>query len=158
MKTIPPGILKVVALVGLGLVTIVAWHALAQSPAPNTNRADKFTLRIHTHTGKYHELKTSDCQNEDDFIQLLNNGHYVRDNPPLHFKRGGSSHVECDLPGHCDPCSKSPSPGQANIKTDKVTVASTAQNVTDGDPHTTQQVVCKTIADVKALLDKLADP
>jgi hypothetical protein len=158
MKSILPGTLKVVVLVGLGLVTILAWRALAQSPTPNTNRADRFTLKIHTKPHTYHELKTSGCQGEDDFIKLLNNGNYISSTPKLHFKRGGSSNVECDLPGQCDPCSKSPSPGQANIKTDKVTVASTAQSVADGDPHTTQQVVCKTIADVKAVLDQLADP
>jgi hypothetical protein len=159
MKTIPPGKLKVAAVVGLGVATILGWRALAQSPAPTPDRTDeRWTLKIHTHSGKYHELKMNDCTAEDEFINLLNGPNYLQSTPKLHFQRGGSSHVECDLPGQCGPCSGSPSPGNANIKTDKVIVARTAHSVVDGDPHTTQQVVCKTIADVKAVLDKLADP
>jgi hypothetical protein len=159
MKTIPPGILKVVAIVGLSLATILGWRALAQPPGPNPDRRDeRWTLKIHTRARTYHDLKTSGCEAEKAFINLLNNGHYISSTPKLHFKSGVSSQIECDLPGQCDPCSDSPSPAHANIKTDKVTVASTAQSVADGDPHTTQQVVCKTIADVKAVLDQLADP
>jgi hypothetical protein len=159
MKTTPPVILKVVAIVGLGLATILGWRALAQPPSPNPDRTgERWTLKIHTQSGKYHELKANDCTAEDAFIDLLNGGNYVQSTPKLHFKHGASSKPDCDLPGNCDKCPKSPSPAQRNIKTDNITVASTAQSVADGDPHVTQQVVCKTIADVKAVLEKLADP
>ena len=159
MKTIPPGKLKVAAVVGLGVATILGWRALAQSPAPTPDRTDeRWTLKIHTHSGKYHELKTNDCTAEDEFIKLLNGPNYLQSTPKLHFKHGAVPKPDCDLPGNCDTCSKSPSPAQRNIKTDKITVASTAHSIADGDPHVTQQVVCKTVADVKAVLDKLADP
>lgn len=159
MKTIPPGILKVLAIGGLGLATIFGWRALAQPPTPNPARAgEQWTLKIHTQSGKYHELKTNDCAAEDNFINLLNNGHYIKGTIKLRFKHTQPSKPDCDLPGNCDLCSNSPPPGHAKIKTDKVIVASTTQSVADGDPHVTKQVVCQTIADVKAVLDQLADP
>jgi hypothetical protein len=158
MKTTPSGTLTVVALVGLAIVTVLTFRAAAQAPKSTPDPdVDKFVLKIAKNPKEYHSLKKSDADGEKEFKQLLcDPNHHFDNTKKLHFKSGIGNQEECDLPEGCGTCSKSPSPVQLNIKTDKVTVASAAQSVADGDPHVTIQVASKSPADIKAVLDLLA--
>jgi hypothetical protein len=154
MKTTLSGTLRVVALIGLGLATIITLGVL-ESPAakPDPEDVDNLVLVIAKKNGEYRELITNDCVTENKFIKLLNNPKYLRSHK-LHFKHTDPSNPECDLPDGCAECKPS-SATQLNIKTDKVTVANAAQSVAAGDPHVTIQVAAKSPADIKAVLDML---
>ncbi|SRR6266481_2048198 len=157
MKTTPSGTLKVVTLVGLGLATIIALGVL-ESPAakPDPEDVDNLVLVIAKKNGEYRELKKNDCDGENAFIKLLNNGKYLKSHK-LHFKHKDASQPECELPDGCAACTPTPTPrAQLNIKTDKVTVANAAESVADGDPHVTIQIAAKSPDDIKAVLDMLA--
>jgi len=155
MKTTPSGSLTVVALVGLALATVITLRAIAQPPTSATGE-DEFVLTIKTPPDKYHSLKKNDCAGETAFIVLLNNGHYLKKTEKLHFKSGIGKQEECDLPGVCAQCTEPPSPAQLNIKTDKVTVANTAQSIAGGDPNVTIKIASTSPDDIKAVLDSLA--
>ena len=156
MKTTPSGTLRIVTLVGLGLATIIALGVLKSLAAkPDPEDVDNLVLVIAKKNGEYRELIKNDCPTENAFIKLLNNGKYLKSHK-LHFKHKDASQPECDLPDGCAPCTKSPSPAQLNIKTDRVTVANAAQSVADGDPHVTIQIAAKSPGDIKAVLDMLA--
>jgi hypothetical protein len=162
MKTIPSGTLRVGALVGVGLVTVIILRALAQSPADKPDQdIDKIVLKIAKKGGDYYPLKDTSCDGENKFIELLNGPAYDK-GYKMHFKHKDPLQPECDLPGDCAPCKKSASPAQLKIKTDKVTVSERAKEIETGevtpvgDPNVTIRIVARNAEDINAVLAQLA--
>jgi|SRR6266404_1812728 len=154
MKTPLSGTLTAVALIGLSIAAVLSFRATAQTPQSTPGSGDEFVLTINTPPGKYHLLKDSTPPGETAFKELLcdRNRHFDK-TKRLHFKSGIGSQAECDLPADC---SKFASPAQLKIKTDKVTVANTAQSIAGGDPNVTIKIASTSPDDIKTVLDLLA--
>jgi hypothetical protein len=163
MKTTPSGTLTIVALVGLGIAGVLTFRATAQPTSGTADPdVDKFVLTIKKNKDEYRSLKNKDLDGEKAFKKLLCDPTRHFDNTKkLHFKSAVGSKEECDLPTDCTVCStKSPSPAQLNIKTDKVTVSKAAQSIADGEltvigSHVTIQVASRDPADITAVLNLL---
>lgn len=167
MKTTPSGTLRIAALVGLGIATVLTFRALAQTPAPTPDPdIDKVVLKIVKKSDESQRLKNSTIAGEAEFIMLLcdTQNHHFDQTKKLHFKHEDGKKKEFDLPGECNAARSDASPtSQLNIKTDKVTVSKAAQSIADGEltvigSHVTIQVASKSPADIKAVVNLLAEP
>ena len=155
MKTTPSVVAIVVALVAIGVATVVTLRALKPADCKFTQ---KYTLVITNSPNDYVELKLGEA-GEDPFIRLLCNGPYER-TAKLHFKHQNTRKQDRYLPG---PDCQAALETQFNIKTDKVTASKAGQSSTDeeftmiGPVHVTQQIAAPTIADITAVLNLLKE-
>jgi hypothetical protein len=164
MKTTPSGTMKAIALAGLSVATLITLRALAQTspPASKADDINNFVLQIKKNPDEYHLLKKNTNGGEAELTALLcdTKNHAFDQGKHMHFKSKNDPAAKkpLDLPTDCTALRSSASPGaQLNIKTNKVMVANAAQSVAAGDPHVTIQVASKSPADIKAVLDLLAE-
>jgi len=145
MKT-PSGTLTLIIIAAIAIAAVLIFRAFFQGPG-KLPHDKKFTLHIgHGHdVDDFADFKDGDGKDKfDAALRILPEAQYEIRIKPNPTATPQDHYTPPPTP-----------PPNANLKTDKVTIAALAKNAPPGDPHVTQQVTSNSPAEIQRVLDAL---